>query len=188
MNAWHIDKFLKVECLQVKICTLREHTLAIVSNFAIILYIIQCQSYFEIIHAIKQIQIQWITKGWIHDILINSWRISSGQNTHFVKTHRSWFSTVVLTVHFTWRYNIISYLQPINQFMSWQLGVKSKCYEHNSCVRLDMALPWGHLELRKSSHHIHHMPNMTVMVAPRNMFGWDSYLDLKVICTAHIEG
>ncbi len=52
-------------------------------------------------------------------------------------------------------------------------------YEHNSCVRLDMALPWGHLELRKSSHHIHHIPNMAVMVAPRNMFGWDSYLSVS---------
>ncbi len=42
------------------------------------------------------------------------------------------------------------------------------------------------IELRKSSHHIHHMPNMSAMVAPRNMFGWVSYLDLEVICTAHI--
>ena len=42
--------------------------------------------------------------------------------------------------------------------------------------------------LTKSSHHIHHMPNMAAMVPPRNMFGWDSYLDLKVIYTALIEG
>ncbi len=75
-----------------------------------------------------------------------------------------------------------------SQSASWQLNVKSKCYEHNSCVRLDMTLSWGHLELGKSRHHIHNMPNMAVMVALGNMFGWDSYLDLKVICTALIEG
>ena len=75
-----------------------------------------------------------------------------------------------------------------SQSTSWQLSVKSKCYEHNSCVRLGVVIPWGYVEPRKSSHHIHHMPNMSAMVAPRNMFGWDTYFDLEVICTAHIGG
>ncbi len=80
------------------------------------------------------------------------------------------------------------YLPISSQSTSWQLGVKSKCYEHNSCVRLGRMLPWIHVELRKSSHHIHHMLYMSAVVATRNMFGWDSYLDLEVICIAHIGG
>ncbi len=68
-----------------------------------------------------------------------------------------------------------------SQSTSWQLGVKSKCYEHDSCVGLGMVLAWGHVEFRKSSYHVHHMHNMRAMVSPRNMFGWDSYLDLEVI-------
>ena len=35
---------------------------------------------------------------------------------------------------------------------------------------------------------IHHMPNMSAMVAPRNLFGLDSDLDFEVIYTAHIGG
>ncbi len=38
------------------------------------------------------------------------------------------------------------------------------------------------------SHHYSHVRHVMDMVAPRNMFGWDTYFNLKVICTAHIEG
>ena len=117
---------------------------------------------------------------WNIPLLVISQNLEPSHFFHLIKTG---FLTSMYqcspSVYFTWH----DLNSPISrQSTSWHLGVKSKCYEHHSCVRLGMLLPWGHVELGKSSHHVHHMPNMSAMVAPRNMFGWDSYFNLKVIC------
>ncbi len=73
--------------------------------------------------------------------------------------------------------------------------VKHECYCLSSLmiitlhdVRSPANQPVDSLEWNKNVMNTTHVPNMIAMVAPRNMFGWDSYLDLEVICTAHIGG
>ncbi len=104
------------------------------------------------------------------DILYNQWR-----NKEFGSSRISHLS------HSFTLYMMITSLSPTNQQVDISVW-------NQIVINTTHVLAWHGASLRTGrARKIHHMPNMAVMVAPWNMFGWDSYLDLKVICTAHIH-